>query len=160
MISHLWFESQIPFMQDLLKNAIEPAGFWRVIRGPGTGRGGKTPDPYVGLVAKENPLFSVSAGCRNSFSPYGTRPFAYVGIRSYPEFGGKGSTQLRGTLQEGVDWCMQNQHHFLSRVPDRQSWQGADFQWAMWKYVVPAEQTEAYAELLVAELLSLAEVMR
>jgi len=147
-------------MQDLLKDVVEPAGYWRVIRGPGKGRGGDTPDPYVGLVAKENPQFSVSAGCRNSFSSYGTRPFAYAGIRSYPEFGGRGSSRIRGRLQYGVDWCIQNQHRFLNAVPDRQSWQGADLQWAMWKYVVPAEETETYSRLLVAEILSLAEVMK
>jgi hypothetical protein len=30
----------------------------------------------------------------------------------------------------------------------------------MWKYVVPAEETETYSRLLVAEILSLAEVMK
>lgn len=161
MISHIWFESQFPTWSATLRDLIDVERI-RVVTGPHPRRGGETPDPYLGLVASNRPDFAVAIGCRNNNSVYGSRPYAYVGVRSFPEFGGRGSYKIRGTLQEGVDWCRANQNRFLGQLDLREGWQGADFQWAAWKYVPTAAPDDlyAYSALLLQELTMLTAILQ
>lgn len=128
----------------------------QVVVGPSPGKGGRTPDPFIGLAPEVNPEFVVAAGCRNSASTYGSRRDAYVGVRSFPEFGGHGAAKSRGTLAEGVSWSREWSSHFLSRVNNANMWNGPDLQWTMWRLIPNSAENDSYIDTVCEAIAELA----
>ena len=169
MPSHFWFEQQVPFLRKELDVVISSElPEWKVVTGPRAGTGGRTPDPFIGIALISNPQFAIAAGNRHSSNQgvndcfgrsVARQDASYIGVRAYPEFGGKGANQTRGTLMDGCHWARDNRLVFVQHARELARWRDADFQWPVWRYVANPRENEEYAQEILDGLLDLIKLL-
>ena len=165
-INDKWFLAQVPGLLERLDSLARChyRSELMVVSGPNPARGGTTPDPYVGLTEKSNSnsSFAIAAGFKNSASTSSTDCFGrfvdfprdrvFVGLRAFPEFGGRGRMQVRGTLMDGCNWANNASESFRQQRTELQNYSGPYFQYALWRSVELVDDPHAYLDEVVEEM--------
>ena len=169
-ISSRWFTFHRPELRELIKDRLQVLGTrgFEIVSDFDVTQG-LYKDPFVGTRTKnfgvpwatsethlEEGRVIAAVGCRDSRRASDATNDAYVGLRTWPAFGGRGSkASERGTLVAGTAWAAERHEDLVAIHAAFRDWEPAHQQWIIWKPILCSSESDDYLRELANQTVEL-----